>query len=453
MPQLAITIRADGVQLTPGTTAAFTVEVRNLGAVVDRYRCELVGLDRSWWTVTPASMELFPQAEGGSAVRPDAPPSIGRFQVTLHPPRTSAAKAGPWPFGAKVTSEHDPSNRIVEESSVIFLPFGALEADLRPSVVSGRFGTSTDLVLANRGNRPETVEVSGTDRAARIAFDVQPPRLTLGPGETDSVEIGLSTGGARLIGGTETRPFAIEVRPATFDTPPVTISGTLEKSAIIPSGLPVALGGLLALAMGGFAIWAAFLRPPGPVPAAVATFGPTPTPIVITAPPATPSPTAKPTPTPKPTPSPTPSPSPSSDRTPLPCLQGPIDVAYAGLGGSGSFLGFAVACDVTGADGGVSRDFEGGSMFVAPGATTAFALPTVLRDYWLSIGGPSGQLGYPTTNAVPDSAVAGAWAASFQHGQAAWNPTSGGWNCVGVQCISKIPPGFFKSFPVFILNP
>ena len=48
MPQLAITIRADGVQLTPGTTAAFSVEVRNLGAVVDRYRCELVGLDPSW---------------------------------------------------------------------------------------------------------------------------------------------------------------------------------------------------------------------------------------------------------------------------------------------------------------------------------------------------------------------------------------------------------------------
>ena len=139
-PQLAVTIRGDGVQLSPGTTAAFSIEVRNLGSVVDRYRCELVGIDPSWYTVTPASMELFPQNEGGSTARPDAPPSIGRFQVTLHPPRSSEAKAGPWPFGAKVTSEHDPSNRRVEEGTVSFLPFGALEADIRPAVVSGRFG-------------------------------------------------------------------------------------------------------------------------------------------------------------------------------------------------------------------------------------------------------------------------------------------------------------------------
>ena len=194
MPELAITIRADGVQLTPGTAAAISVEVRNLGTIVDRYRCELVGVDPSWYTVTPASMELFPQGDA-SSTRSDAPPSIGRFQVTLHPPRTSAAKAGPWPFGAKVTSEHDPSNRRVEEGSVVFLPFGSLDADLRPAVVSGRFGTNASLQLANRGNRPETVEISGTDRAARITFDVQPPRLTLAPGETRR---NLTTRGIRL---------------------------------------------------------------------------------------------------------------------------------------------------------------------------------------------------------------------------------------------------------------
>ncbi len=449
MPDLAITIRADGVQLTPGTSAAISVEVRNLGTIVDRYRCELVGFDPSWYTVTPASMELFPQGESGSS-RPDAPPSVGRFQVALHPPRTSAAKAGVWPFGAKVTSEHDPNNRRVEEGSVVFLPFGTLEADLRPAVVSGRFGTKAALHLTNRGNRPETVEIAGSDRAARITFDVQPPRLDLAPGESTIVPIGLSAGGARLVGGTETRPFSIDIRTAQFDTPPVTLSGTLEKLAIIPSGLPVAIGGLVALAMGGFAIWAAFLRPPSPpVPAAVATIA-APTPIIITAPPAaTAAPTATPAPTASPTPEPTPSPTPSSDRTPLPCTQGPIDVAYAALGGSSSFLGFAVSCDAGLADGGVSRDFEGGSMFVAPGSTAAFALSTPLRDYWLSIGGPASALGYPTSNAVANPNVAGAWSAAFQHGQASWNPTTGGSNCTGLQCLVIKP---LKSFPIFI-NP
>ena len=449
-PQLAITIRADGVQLSPGTTAAFSVEVRNLGSIVDRYRCELVGFDPSWYTITPASMELFPQSEGGGTGRADAPPSTGRFQVTLHPPRTSAAKAGPWPFGAKVTSEHDPSNRRVEEGTVSFLAFGALDAELRPAVVSGRFGTNASLQLANHGNRPETVEITGSDRAARIVFDVQPPRLTLAPGQSMTVPIGLSAGGARLVGGTETRPFSIEVRAATIDTPPVTLSGTLEKSAIIPSGLPVAIGGLAALAMGAFAIWAAFLRPPSTPAAAVATLAP-PTPIIITAAPpaATPTPTQAPSASPPPTTPPTPTPPPSTDQNPLGCLQGPIDVAYAVLGGSNSFLGRAVACDINLPDGGITRAFEGGSMFVAPGTGTAFALSTPLRDYWLSIGGPSGTLGYPITNSQPNPSKPGVWTAKFQNGQATWDPTTGGSNCPTGRCLIFIPMPSFN----IIFNP
>lgn len=444
-PQLAVTIRGDGVQLSPGTTAAFSIEVRNLGTVVDRYRCELVGIDPSWYTVTPASMELFPQNEGGSTGRPDAPPSSGRFQVTLHPPRSSEAKAGPWPFGAKVTSEHDPSNRRVEEGSVSFLAFGALEADIRPAVVSGRFGTNASLHLTNRGNRPETVEILGSDRAARIAFNVKRPRLTVAPGEAVNVPVGLSVGGPRLFGGKDTHPFSLEIKSIFADTPPVLLTGTLEKLAIVPSGLPVAIGVLVALAMGGFAIWAAFLRPPS-TPAAALVTPPAPTPIIITLPPPTPAP-----PTPSPSVSLPPTSAPPSLPSSLPCLASPIDVAYLAMGGPTSFLGAAISCDATAPDGGISRNFQFGSMFLAPGTTQAFALSTPLRDYWLSVGGPSSALGYPTSNAVPNPTVAGAWSAFFQKGQASFDPVSGGSNCIGTKCLLIIDP--LRSFPVFIINP
>src|SRR2546429_9099680 len=81
MSTLAITVNAPGVQVMPGQATSFTVEVRNLGQVVDRYRCEIVGMDRSWVTVSPASFELFPARElderaGGRGS--DAPPKIGR---------------------------------------------------------------------------------------------------------------------------------------------------------------------------------------------------------------------------------------------------------------------------------------------------------------------------------------------------------------------------------------
>jgi hypothetical protein len=192
MSSLALTVNATGVQVMPGQAASFTVEVRNLGTVVDRYHCEIVGMDPGWVSVSPASLELFPQRElderGGRA---DAPPTVGRFTVSLHPPRSAAAVAGAWPIGAKVASEHDPSNRLVEEATITILPFGALDADLRPALMGGRFGASTQLHLANTGNRPEAVTISGTDRAERLDFRIDKPILTLHPGEKVNVKLRL----------------------------------------------------------------------------------------------------------------------------------------------------------------------------------------------------------------------------------------------------------------------
>jgi hypothetical protein len=95
MSTLAITVNAPGVQVMPGQATSFTVEVRNLGQVVDRYRCEIVGMDPGWVSVSPASLELFPARELDERPgRGDAPPTVGRFTVALHPPRSAAATAG-----------------------------------------------------------------------------------------------------------------------------------------------------------------------------------------------------------------------------------------------------------------------------------------------------------------------------------------------------------------------
>ena len=253
--------------------------------------------------------------------------------------------AGAWPIGAKVASEHDPANRLVEEATITILPFGALDADLRPALMGGRFGASTQLHLANTGNRPEAVTISGTDRAERLDFKIDKPILTLQPGETVNVKLRLSGGDVKLVGGADTRPFTLDVRANSYDTAPLSLSGTYERRALIPTGLPVAGATLAALAMGGFAIYSAFLAPKPAANVANTTTAASPTAVVqqSAAPPPTeapappsaavpPSPTlapsesAPPTPPPTPTPTatlpPTPSPTPYRPYGPDQCIQG-----------------------------------------------------------------------------------------------------------------------------------
>jgi hypothetical protein len=317
MPDLAVTIQANGVVVAPGSSASFTVEVRNLGTVVDRYRCEIVGMDAAWVTVSPASMELFPQGTD-ARLRPDAPPSVGRFTITLHPPRLPVATAGPWPIGARVTSEHDPGSRRVEETTVAILPFGALDADLHPSLTSGRLGAQAIVQISNKGNRSEAVTLLGSDPAARLAFEFRPPTANLGAGESVGVATRLSGGGIKLVGGTEARPFKIDVRASSPDTEPRVLTGSFERRALIPSGVPMAAAVVLALGLAAAAVFG-LTRPPT-VPAAsaapaslavlsTATPSPSPSPSVevppTTAPP-TESPTAPPTEPPTATPPPIP---------------------------------------------------------------------------------------------------------------------------------------------------
>ena len=321
MSSLALTVNAAGVQVMPGQVATFTVEVRNLGTVVDRYHCDVVGMDPAWTTVTPASLELFPQRELEERGRSDAPPMVGRFTVSVHPPRNAAATAGAWPIGAKVSSEHDPTIRLVEEATVTILPFGALDADLRPVIMGGRFGATTAVHLVNGGNRPEAVTIVGTDRAERLDFKIDRPLLTIGPGESVNVKIRISGGEVKIVGGADTRPFTIDVRSSSYDTSPVSLSGTYERRALVPSGVPVAGATLAALVMGGIAVSALLRTPAAPDVASPGLAGQSAAvqPDQQTAPPpATLTPTLAPTQAPTQSPTARPTASPGLKATPRP---------------------------------------------------------------------------------------------------------------------------------------
>ena len=276
MSTLAVTLRSDGVQVTPGATAAFTVEVSNLGTVVDRYTCEIVGMPAGWYTVSPASLELFPQPDPGDArARATAPPSSGRFTVNVHPPRASDATAGFRAIGAKVVSEADPTNRQVEEGTLIFMPFGALDGRLRPAVGAGRFRASGTLEIVNGGNRPETVTLAGSDPADRVRFEVATDTVTVDPGATKNIPFRVTAGSPRLFGGRETLPYTIGLRAGSSDTPPVNLAGVFDHNAIVPSGIPAAVATLVALGMGALAL-VAIMRPLTPPLAGDAT-SPSPT--------------------------------------------------------------------------------------------------------------------------------------------------------------------------------
>src|SRR6202163_4178486 len=95
-------ISANSLEVQQGASAVVTVTVRNSGAVVDHFHVDVLGDAMSWATITPATLPLFPDAQG-------------LVTIDFRPPRSSDVRAGSVPFGVRVASEVHPGDATVEE--------------------------------------------------------------------------------------------------------------------------------------------------------------------------------------------------------------------------------------------------------------------------------------------------------------------------------------------------
>jgi hypothetical protein len=423
MEELAVAILGDGLQVMPGSHVSFKVEVRNLGTVVDRYFCDVLGLDPAWSTVTPAALELLPDT--GRIAGPSGQggrPTVGTFTVTIQPPRHPSALAREWPIAVNVRSENDARIHRIEETSVVILPFGLIEAQLTPTASRSRLSTTPSLRLANGGNQTEHVTYEGTDSAGHLDFGFSPPRLELKPGQAAVVKLRLSPSGANVLGQALTSSYSIQVRGSGFGTAPVGLTGSHAQLSLIPSQAPWFAAVLVALGMTGLVVrsivapdmghvvtspapsqaassFVASIQPPTDAPSPSGQ--PSSAPPSVSAPPSqAPSPSAV-TPTPTPTTSPTPALSPTP---------GVADWALAKaneLSAAGIDLGPPAGVTQATTDGaGLIQRFEKGRVYRSPTGVVA-AIRGGLQATWLALGGnpgPVSALGYPKVEEELDGA-------------------------------------------------
>jgi hypothetical protein len=337
MAVLSVRIGQTTLRVMPGRTATLSVDVVNLGSVVDRFTCQLVGIPAAWWSVTPESLELFPATNGRAS---SGGPTTGRFAVTIHPPRSPEALAREWPIGAMGTSEHT-GERMVEEATLIVEGFGAVTASLSPAVSNARRQGRHMIHVSNLGNKHDVIGIQAKDPEDLLEVTFPSSSVELRAGEAAAVSLGVKSREGNLIGSVRSRPFSVELHPSS-DAPPITLSATFRHHPIVPGFVPSAAAVLLALAIGGFGVLnlAAFrsMSPSAPAAPSFAQVALTPSappsvpaPAPSTAAPQSASPIASPTLSPKRSKAPAPTPTPvlmnrfsASETGMLPALDVPL---------------------------------------------------------------------------------------------------------------------------------
>lgn len=240
------TLVTTSLAVSPGEAAECEVRVRNTGSVVDQFTISVVGDVAEWATVEPATLSLFPGAEGTAVVRFTAPRAATTVSGTVH-------------FGVKVESKEDAEGSMVEEGTLDVGAFHDVFAELAPRTSRGKRGARHELALDNRGNARVGAVLSGVDPDTRLAISFSPPAVNADPGTAVFSQVRVQPRKRFLRGPDRTFPFQVIVEPD--GSLPLTVDGTFVQQAVVPRWLPRAFLALLLLSALLVGAWLAFLRP------------------------------------------------------------------------------------------------------------------------------------------------------------------------------------------------
>ncbi len=229
-----------------GSEGACQVTVRNTGTVVDEFTFTVLGEAAAWATVVPATLSLFPDAEG-------------EVTVTLAPPREASTPVGQLPFAVRVASKEDPRGSVVEEGTVDVSAFVECTAEIVPHTSRGRQTGQHEVAIDNRGNAAVQVAISGSDPNDDLTFRFSSTSVTAAPGTASFSRFRVTSRGLLWRGTPATVPFAVTVTPA--GQPPIRLDASFQQQPMIPAWLPRTIAVVFALILASAIAWKVVLEP------------------------------------------------------------------------------------------------------------------------------------------------------------------------------------------------
>lgn len=200
-------------------------------------RLTAVGGTAGGASVEPAVLRLCPGAECTA-------------DMTIAPPRTADAIAGPSPFGKRVEPREQTQDADVVEG-------------VRPSARSPRCvsswcraacGAVVALAVDNLGNQPLTGSFSTRDYGDVASVEANPTAVQVDPGRAGFAEVELTAVNVSWFGGARQRPFTVAVLRCG-DAARQELRGTYLQPSVSPCWVLAVGSILLAVLVALFMIW------------------------------------------------------------------------------------------------------------------------------------------------------------------------------------------------------
>ncbi|MBX7135599.1 MAG: hypothetical protein K1X67_23275 [Fimbriimonadaceae bacterium] len=243
----ALRLASDLVQVDAGATVPLGVEASNRDDDADTYEIQIEGLDPEWTAVPVPSFTV----EGHD---------IHTEKIFLKPPRVTESLAGTYPFVVTLRSLNSGETRSAQGVLEI-RPFHHISVDVSPkkgSVSPFNKECTFDVTVMNLGNSEHTLQLFASDPDDECAFDFDPDKVTVGPGQQKTVAMQASGKRRPFLANSRLYGLSASARSVSMPTVVGNAQAQLEQKALISPGGFILLLCTLFLIIG----WAFFMPKP-----------------------------------------------------------------------------------------------------------------------------------------------------------------------------------------------
>jgi len=166
--QIRASLSPTALQVQAGVTPVqATLQIQNLGEIVDKFLVEIEGLDETWYSRSASSIALMPQA-------------TDQVQISFQPPKKKGVKAKEYPFAVTVRSQSTPEEATSVVAQLEVLPSVDFKLGVHPYRVSCRRKGTFRIKLANTGvsDINFALEATDLDEGLRFRFRTENPEVT-----------------------------------------------------------------------------------------------------------------------------------------------------------------------------------------------------------------------------------------------------------------------------------
>jgi len=134
-----------------------SLQLQNLGQIVDKFVIEIEGIDTDWYSRSASSIALMPQ-------------TTQQDQISFQVPRKKGIRAKTYPFAITVRSQTNPDDVTIINGNIEVLPFVDFKLKVAPYRVTCRRKATFRVGLSNTGTSDAKVVLDATDLDEGLNF-------------------------------------------------------------------------------------------------------------------------------------------------------------------------------------------------------------------------------------------------------------------------------------------